>query len=95
MSKVYLSSRGWGDYRGVEWYGDLSRPDAEIVAECQELLAKGHDVDEPNQTDAAVLATINRARRIASTEPEPAEAPDPNLCPRCGSYCYGDCEANR
>ena len=37
--RIYLSSRGWGDYSPVEWVGDITRPAAEIEAECAAALA--------------------------------------------------------
>ena len=46
--KIYLSSRGWGDYSPLNWTGDITRPDADILAECKDLLINGCDVDKRN-----------------------------------------------
>ena len=101
--KIYLSSRGWGDYSPVEWIGDITRPDAEIIAECHSLLANGHDVDKPDQSDAEILTKIKATRESWETAParkaarEQAEAEDiqnkidSGYCFYCESWCYGDC----
>jgi hypothetical protein len=68
--RIHLSSRGWGDFSPVEWTGDRRRPTGEIVAECQAALAAGHDVDQPNQTDYAIAAMIEKAKRDSITTQE-------------------------
>ena len=100
---IYLSSRGWGDYGPVEWIGDITRPDVEILAECKTELATGYDVDQPGQTDDQILARITSAREKWEKEParrtamEAAEAADierkikTGYCFNCESWCYGDC----
>lgn len=100
---IYLSSCGWGDYSPVEWTGDITRPDAEILAECKTGLATGYDVDEPGQTDDQILARITSAREKWEKEParraamEAAEARDiehkikTGYCFNCESWYYGDC----
>lgn len=60
--RVRLSSRGWGDYSALEWVGDVSLPTDEIVRQCRELLANGHDVDDPNQTDGDLAAKVEKAK---------------------------------
>jgi hypothetical protein len=60
--RVHLSTRGWGDYSAVEWTGDRNRPTTEIVAECQALLANGHDVDQPNQSNNEISAKVEVAK---------------------------------
>lgn len=101
--RIYLSSRGWGDYSPVEWLGDITRPDAEIISECKQRLAAAYDVDHPNQSDDELLAKIAKARRDWETLParraaaEKAEQEDiahkvkSGYCFNCESYCYGDC----
>jgi hypothetical protein len=97
--RVYLSSRGWGDYSPVEWVGDITRPDAEILAECKDALAKGYDVDKPTQTDAEILAAIGAARakwggipvRQAEERTDIQHKIDTGYCFACESYCHGDC----
>jgi len=80
---IFLSMRGWGDYSNLEWRGDINRPDADILAECRHLLETGHDVDDPNQSDADILAKIAEAReKIAA--PVPAETTETCKCDRCG-----------
>ena len=102
-STVYLSARGWGDYSPVQWTGDLSRPDVEIISECQALLAAGHDVDRPHQTDEEIADEIAAARESLRTAParaaeiheHEAKRRRDGYCDRCGSYCYGDCTASQ
>jgi len=72
--EVYLSSRGWGDYSPVSWYGDITRPDADILTECQELLAAGHDVDRRNLTDDEILGSIRKIKKEYADEIAEAEA---------------------
>lgn len=103
MITIYLSSRGWGDYGSLDWYGDITRPDAEILAECKHLLATGHDVDQPNQSDEEILSKIKAARESWRTAPErkaareKAEAEDikrkieTGYCFACDTWCHGDC----
>lgn len=69
ITTVTLSSRGWGDYSPCEWEGDISRPDAEILAECRRLLSTEQDVDDRDQTDAAILAKIAAARQELADAP--------------------------
>ena len=100
--KIYLSSRGWGDYSPVEWIGDITRPDAEIIAECQYMIETGHDVDK-NLSDAEIKEKITAAREAWETAParkaarEQAEKEDiqnkidSGYCFYCESWCYGDC----
>lgn len=100
---IYLSSRGWGDYSSLEWHGDITRPDAEILAECKTLLANGYDVDKRNQTDADIMALIVRARknweekpareaaRKAAYEADIQSKIDSGYCFACESWCHGDC----
>ncbi len=100
---IYLSSRGWGDYSPAEWIGDITRPDAEILAECKTQLTTGHDVDTPSQTDEQILTRITARRGKWEDEParkaamEAAEAADiqhkvdSGYCFACESWCHGDC----
>ena len=91
--KIYLSSRGWGDYNSLDWTGDITRPDADILTECKDLLVNGHDVDKRNQSDADVLKLIQEARTKWATpkQPEKEIVHGNGYCYSCGSYCYGDC----
>jgi len=100
---IYLSSRGWGDFSPVEWRGDITRPDAEILAECREWLAKSHDVDQPFQSDDEIMGKISRAREKWATAPARKAARDAEeaadirrkietgYCFYCESWCHGDC----
>lgn len=92
-AKIRLSSRGWGDYSPCEWIGDTRRADVEIVAECKNLLATRHDVDEPIQSDGTILKLLNQARAQIANPAAPLSEPDrgPGYCYNCESYCYGDC----
>lgn len=103
MIKIHLSSRGWGDYSPCEWFGDITRPDNEILSECKENLKSGHDVDRPNQTDDELLEAIHSARKSWQEAParkaaqEKAESEDlkkkidTGYCFNCESWCHGDC----
>ncbi|MEL6107761.1 MAG: hypothetical protein AAFU85_17175, partial [Planctomycetota bacterium] len=62
MITVHLSSRGWGDYSPLTWNGDCETPADQIVAECQELLEQGHDVDNRNQSDAEIAAKVDNEK---------------------------------
>jgi len=100
---IYLSSRGWGDYSPVEWFGDITRPDSEIMAECQLVLKNGYDVDNPKQTDEEILHKISEARKYwaGKEEREKKQAEEEKVyianlietgyCFNCESYCFGDC----
>ena len=100
---IYLSSRGWGDYSPIEWMGDITRPNTEILTGCRAVLATSHDVDNPNHTDEEVLARITTARQKWEDAPgkkvamEIAEAADienkiqSGYCFACESWCHGDC----
>ncbi len=100
---IYLSSRGWGDFSPVEWRGDITRQEADILTECKALLKNSHDVDQRNQTDDKLLGRIRTAREKWYTEPEnkaareAAEAADikrkveTGYCFACESWCHGDC----
>lgn len=102
-AKIYLSSRGWGDYSPVEWIGDITRPDVEILADCRALLINGHDADERNQTDDQIMSKITSARAKwagkEQWEKEFAEAEAADIkkkiangfCFSCETYCHGDC----
>lgn len=101
--KIYLSSRGWGDYSSCEWVGDITRPDSEILTECKRLLTTEHDVDQPNQPGDELMGKIVAARAKWEGAParkaamEASEAEDirrkiaNGYCFSCGSYCHGDC----
>jgi hypothetical protein len=94
--RITLSTRGWGDYSSLEWSGNITRPDSEILAECRAELNAGHDVDQRNQSDADLLAKITaaRAKWQADQQPKPASKPinpGPGYCYSCETYCYGDC----
>jgi len=103
MVSIHLSSRGWGDYSNLEWHGDITRPDADILAECRLALDNGHDVDTPNQSDDEILSLIHKARASWDGKPEriaaakKAEAEDikhkiaTGYCFACETWCHGDC----
>lgn len=90
---IYLSSRGWGDYSSCNWSGDITRPDAEILAECKHNLTTELVVDKPDQSDAEILAKITEARAKYNTPREPLKpiTHGPGYCYSCETYCYGDC----
>ena len=61
--KVYLSSRGWGDYSGVEWRGMTTVKPEDYLKEARELLDRAYDVDHPNQTDEELLKALEDAKK--------------------------------
>lgn len=101
--RIYLSARGWGDFSPAEWVGDITRPDAEILAECKSRLAEGDDIDQPNQSDEEIMSKIAKSRADWQATParratfEEAKAEDirrkiaSGYCFSCESYCHGDC----
>lgn len=101
--RIYLSSRGWGDYSACEWSGDITRLDAEILEECKHLLTTGHDVDQANQSDEEIMDKITKARADWEATParkaarEAEEAADikrkieTGYCFACETWCHGDC----
>ncbi len=103
MVKIFLSTRGWGDYSNVEWRGDITRPNEEILEECKTALENGYDVDFPDQSDEELLKKIVEAREkwegkeAAKKEAETAEQADiqhkieTGFCFNCESWCHGDC----
>ena len=70
--KIYISSRGWGEFSPVEWIGDASTPTYVIIAEARKLMADSNDVDSINQSDDELSATIEKAK--ASHNLKKAEA---------------------
>lgn len=90
QARIYLSSRGWGDYSPAAWVGDIRRSDAEILAECREELERP-DVDK-QLSDVEILAAIASARaEIAAPRVELTVGTESTVCPYCGTHCYGDC----
>ena len=61
-TRIFLSSVGRGDYANIYWYGNLYRPDKEILAEFRKSLNK-NDVDFRDQSDEELISRIQRARR--------------------------------
>lgn len=106
--EIRLSSRGWGDYPALVWAGDITRPEGEILVEVRHLLSAGSDIDHPNQPDAELLEKIRGAKQAwanesaraaaraadeAAAEAEYKRRIKSGWCPRCESWCYGDCQA--
>lgn len=101
--RIYLSSRGWGEYSSCEWIGDITRSDSEILAECRNRLTTEYDVDQPNQSDDDLLSIIKEARVKWETAParkaarEAEEKADiqskikSGYCFYCETWCHGDC----
>lgn len=95
VTKIYLSSRGWGDYSPCEWEGDITRPDNEIIEECMALLGSGYDVDQPCQSAGEIMAKIAKARAEYEAAPARKAAREAKkktgYCFACESWCHGDC----
>ena len=62
MNEVKLGTSSWGDH-AITWYGDLTRADADILAECRQTLANATDADEL-LTDNQIIAKITAARTL-------------------------------
>lgn len=97
--RVYISSRGWGDYSPVEWVGDITRPDSEIIRECYDRLAMAEDVDNMAIMPEEMISKIHAAReKWAGREVREAEYQadiqrkiDSGFCFACETWCEGDC----
>ena len=90
--RIFLSARGWGDYSSLEWYGDITRPEAEILAECKKKFEIGCDVDS-KYNEEEVLSAI-RAAKTKHAAPKIEAKPEshgPGYCYSCQTYCFGDC----
>ena len=61
-TEVKLTTSSWGEH-SITWYGDLTRADADILAECRQTLANATDADEL-LTDNQIIAKINDARTL-------------------------------
>lgn len=59
--RIVLTMCGWGDYGVCEWSGDITRDDAEILAECRAKIKSAHDPDT-DPTDAEIIKMIAAAR---------------------------------
>ena len=62
MTEVKLATSSWGEH-AITWYGDLTRADADILAECRQALTQAKDADE-QLTDEQIVAKINDARTL-------------------------------
>lgn len=58
---INLVTRGWGDYGMVSWRGDITRPTAEIVAECRANLERDTEKDR-DMTDDEIAKEVEAAR---------------------------------
>lgn len=59
--RINLVTRGWGDYGMVAWCGDITRPTAEIVAECRAQLE--HDTAKDyGMSDEEITAEVEKAK---------------------------------
>jgi hypothetical protein len=58
---ISLVTRGWGDYGMVEWSGDITRPTAEIVAECRARLDRDAEKDH-DMTDDEIAREVESAK---------------------------------
>lgn len=58
---ISLVTRGWGDYGMVEWSGDITRPTADIAAECRARLATDTQKDR-DLTAAEIRAAVEAAK---------------------------------
>jgi len=91
---VHLSSRGWGDYSGVEWRGDRETPTAQIVSECQGLLKSGHDVDRPDQSDEEISALVTTAKLQSHEREDANKTLADTVVPAAAIAAYSACGGN-
>ena len=77
---ISLITRGWGDYGMVQWRGDITRPTADIVAECRARLAadtqKDRDLTDAEIRDAVEAAKAQWAAKNAKREAAAAHVED-------------------
>jgi len=78
---------------------DASKPNGySLGGNCR--LGADHYDRYHEQYDAAILATLadgqERVIEMQPKETQPAgKLPESHACPKCGTYCYGDCESNK
>lgn len=61
--RIFLSTRGWGDYSSLEWVGTVDTPNDEIVAQAKKSLQTEYDVDNRNLTDADLYQKVQEAKQ--------------------------------
>ena len=59
--RIYLSSRGWGDYAPLAWTGSIDTPNETILEECKSLFDTEYDVDM-SYNENRVKAAIDQAK---------------------------------
>lgn len=59
--RICLVTRGCGDFGMVEWRGDITRPTADIVAECRAILERDSQKDR-DLTDAEIKECVAKAK---------------------------------
>ncbi len=76
---------------------DASKPNGySLGGNCR--LGADHYDRYHEQFDAAILATLaDGQERVIEMQPKETQLagtlPESHACPKCGTYCYGDCEA--
>lgn len=61
--RIFLSTRGWGDYSSLEWVGTVDTLNDEIVAQAKKSLQTEYDVDNRNLTDADLYQKVQEAKQ--------------------------------
>lgn len=51
-----------------------------------------HNIEKSDAINA--LKDVPAARKVATKAATESRTPNSNFCRKCGSYCWGDCEAN-
>jgi len=59
--RIFISTRGWGDFSSLDWTGDRRTPTEQILSEMRSKIENGCDVDT-NPTDQELLALIKKAK---------------------------------
>lgn len=70
---ISLVTRGWGDYGMVSWRGDITRPTAEIVAECRAKLERDTEKDR-DMSDDEIAKEVEAAKAQWSAKNAKREA---------------------
>lgn len=74
MLRIYLSSRGWGDYSPLVWEGCADTPNETILAECKKLFETGYDVDAVYDENKVKSLIVEEKEKQEKAEAEHAEA---------------------
>ena len=108
MQEIYTINKGnqydgQGGYRitnGINWgWGTVEADGVYVAGNCGQRPHGVTDAEWQTVTDAIKATMADGQERIVTIgnmptldDLIPVAAPGPGYCPKCGSYCYGDCE---